>query len=50
LTSEQSADRLAKTKPEEEDKFDRVVVDFAAWQERRRVSDSDDTTAARDAV
>lgn len=47
---EQIADRLAKTKPEEEDKFDRVVVDFAAWLERRRVSDSDDTTAARDAV
>jgi transcriptional regulator with XRE-family HTH domain len=46
---EQIADRLVKTKPEEEDKFDRVVVDFAAWQERRRVSDSDDTTAVRGA-
>ena len=46
---EQKADLIAKTKPEEEEKFDRVVVDFAAWRERRRVSDSDDTTAARGA-
>lgn len=40
---------LAKTKPEEEDEFVRVV-DLAAERERRRGSDSDDTTAARGAV
>ena len=45
----QIAERLAKTKPEEEDEFARVV-DLAAERERRRVSDSDDTTAAHGAI
>ena len=41
---------LAKTKPEEEDEYGKVVSLAAKQKRRRRTSDSDDTTAARDAV